>query len=587
MMLVVLLGAFVCQAAETPVVPEETKEQKDARMKWFREARFGMFIHWGVYSVPAGEWQDKKNYGEWFLEETKIPVSEYKKFAKEFNPVKFDAKEWVRIAKDAGMKYMVITSKHHDGFGMFRSELTDWCIKSTPFQRDPLKELADACKDAGITFCFYHSIMDWHHPDWGQRRAWNDLAKDKGEPDMDRYTNYMKGQLKELLTNYGPIGIVWFDGEWEKPWTHERGIDLYNYCRSLQPNTIVNNRVGKGRAGMSGMDKDKGVGDYGTPEQEIPPTGFGPGVDWESCMTMNGHWGYNKNDQNWKSTENLVRNLIDCASKGGNYLLNVGPTSEGLIPAPSVERLAEMGKWVKINGESIYGTKASPFRKLAWGRCTQVPGKLYLHVISWPKDGKLVVPGLKNKVNNAYLLSDSSKARLVASVDGENVVISVGEKMPDPVASVVVVELEGIPDVVAQYPVQKEDGSVILSAADADLHGGLHLEENDGKSNIGFWTRKNAFVAWQFKVTKPGKFDVELEMACKAGSEGSEYTVAVGKESVKSKVESTGGWQAYQTKNVGQISIPECGVVELAVKALGKKGEGVMNLRSVTLKPVK
>ena len=182
-------------------------------MAWFRDARFGLFIHWGVYSVPAGEWNGNTNYGEWFLEETKMPVSQYEKFAGQFNPVKFDAKEWVRLAKEAGMKYIVITSKHHDGFGMFRSDQTDWCIKSTPFQRDPLKELADACHAAGIKLCFYYSIMDWHHPDWGTRRPWNDKAT--GTPDMDRYVAYMKAELKELLTRYGPIGILWFDGEWE------------------------------------------------------------------------------------------------------------------------------------------------------------------------------------------------------------------------------------------------------------------------------------------------------------------------------------------------------------------------------------
>jgi alpha-L-fucosidase len=430
----------MAQAAEKSL-PLETPSQRDARMKWFREARFGLFIHWGVYSVPAGEWKDKKNFGEWFLEETRMPVSQYEKFAQQFNPVKFDAKEWVRIAKDAGMKYIVITSKHHDGFGMFRSELTDWCIKSTPFQRDPLKELADACKEAGIQLCFYHSIMDWHHPDWGTRRPWNDKAP-KTPPDMDRYTQYMKGQLKELLTRYGPIGILWFDGEWEGPWTHERGVDLYQYVRSLQPSLLVNNRVGKARAGMSGMDKGgQRAGDYGTPEQEIPATGFGPGVDWESCMTMNNHWGYNKNDQNWKTSRVLIRNLIDCASKGGNYLLNVGPTSEGLIPQPGVERLTAMGKWMKTNGESIYGTSASPFAKLAFGKCTQKSGKLYLHIFDWPKDGRLVVP-MANPVKKAYLLADAAKQLKSEKTEGGQVVIVSGTA-PDADASVVVVEIVG------------------------------------------------------------------------------------------------------------------------------------------------
>ncbi|MEI6516897.1 MAG: alpha-L-fucosidase [bacterium] len=423
---------------DTPVVVE-TKEQKAARMKWFDESRFGMFIHWGVYSVPAGEWNGNTGYGEWFLEETKMPVSQYEKFAKEFNPVKFNAKEWVRMAKDAGVKYIVITTKHHDGFGMYPSKLTDWCIKSTPFQRDPMKELAKACKKAGITFCTYHSIMDWHHPDYPNRRGYNDVAT--GKPDMDRFTAYLKGQLKEIVTSYHP-GIMWFDGEWESAWTHERGVDLYAYLRNLDPKLIINNRIGKGRAGMSGMDNGKGVGDYGTPEQEIPATGFGEGAHWESCMTMNGHWGYNKHDNGWKSTQELVRNLINCASKGGNYLLNVGPTSEGLFPDASIERLAGIGKWMKVNGESIYGTTASPFKSLPWGRCTQKAGKLYLHVFDWPKDGKLVVPGLKNTVKKAYLLADGGKTKRAVTPDGVNQIVDVGQDPLDPIAPVVILEIE-------------------------------------------------------------------------------------------------------------------------------------------------
>jgi alpha-L-fucosidase len=443
-----VIAAVAAQAAESAA-------ERDQRMAWFREARFGLFIHWGVYSVPAGEWNGNTNYGEWFLEETKMPVSQYEKFASQFNPVKFDANKWVRRAKDAGMKYIVITSKHHDGFGMFRSSLTDWCIKSTPFQRDPLKELAEACREQGIKFCLYHSIMDWHHPDWGTRRAWNDKAS--GPPDMDRFDTYLKGQLKELLTGYGPIGILWFDGQWEKPWTAERGVDLYNYVRSLQPNIIINNRVGKPVDSASGVGfAERGkIGDYGTPEQEIPATGFGPGVDWESCMTMNNHWGYNKDDQNWKSATTLIRNLIDCASKGGNYLLNVGPTSEGLFPEASVERLAEIGQWMKANGEAIYGTHASPFDKFFWGRCTQKEieegqTRLYLHVFDWPADGKLVLPGLANKPVKAFLL-DGGQPLEVAAADNQ-VAIALPEKAPDSHASVVALDIKGKPEVIKPDP---------------------------------------------------------------------------------------------------------------------------------------
>jgi alpha-L-fucosidase len=452
--LVVLIPA-ACPAAESTT-------ERNQHMAWFREARFGLFIHWGVYSVPAGEWNGNTNYGEWFLEETKMPVSQYEKFAGQFNPVKFDANEWVRMAKNAGMKYIVITSKHHDGFGMFRSSLTDWCIKSTPFQRDPMKELSEACRAQGIRFCFYHSIMDWHHPDWGIRRPWNDKAS--GAPDMDRYTAYLKGQLKELLTGYGPIGILWFDGQWEKPWTAERGLDLYNYVRDLQPNIIINNRVGKPTDSASGIGfAERGrIGDYGTPEQEIPPTGFGPGVDWESCMTMNNHWGYNKNDQNWKSATTLIRNLIDCASKGGNYLLNVGPTSEGLFPDASVQRLAEIGTWMKANSESIYDTQASPFDKLPWGRCTQKQidsgrTRLYLQVFEWPADAKLVLSGLANKPVKAFLL-DGGQPLEVASADNQ-VAIALPEKAPDTHATVVVLDIKGKPEIMKPDPYAEETPS--------------------------------------------------------------------------------------------------------------------------------
>lgn len=437
-------------AAETTnAIIEETPVQHDARMSWWRNARFGMFIHWGIYSVPAGEWNGNTNYAEWFLEETHMPVSQYEKFADQFNPTNFDALTWVKAAKDAGMKYIVITSKHHDGFGMFRSEVSDWCIRRTPFKRDPLAELAAACNEDGIKICFYYSIMDWHHPDWGVRRPWNDLAAKDGPPDMDRYVAYMKGELKELLTRYGPIGLLWFDGQWEKPWTTERGIDLYNYVRSLQPNIIVNNRVGKpAYTAGGGMAKTGQVGDYGTPEQTIPPNGFGPGVDWETCMTMNDHWGYNKFDQHWKSTKTLVRNLIDCASKGGNYLLNVGPTSQGVFPAPSLERLKEIGAWMRVNSESIYGTSAGPFsRRLPWGRCTmKKDGKwtlLYLHVFDWPANGQLLVPRLKNKIQRAYLLADKSRHKLRAKTTDDGVLVTVPPNAGTEISTTVVLRMKG------------------------------------------------------------------------------------------------------------------------------------------------
>ncbi len=455
----ILLTSMVVTASAQPV-PRETKAERDARMRWWREARFGMFIHWGVYSIPAR--------GEWVMYNEKIPVKEYEKFPPQFNPVRFNADEWVRIAKDAGMKYIVITSKHHDGFCMWDSKVSTYDIMdATPFKRDVLKELSAACAKEGIRLCFYHSIMDWHHPD----------ATGKNFP---RYRDeYLKPQLKELLTSYGPIGVLWFDGEWIPEWTEEQGRDLYDYCRALQPDLIINNRVGKGRAGMAGLSRDASyVGDFGTPEQEIP-AGKAGDFDWESCMTMNDDWGYAAEDHNWKSTKTLVRNLVDIASKGGNYLLNVGPTSEGLIPGESVVRLKQIGAWMKLNGESIYGTQASPLDSTPWGRCTskQLPNgdtRLFFHIFEWPPEGILAVHGLGSDPARVYLISDSAGA-LSWKRQEDAVLIALPPASPDSSDAIVVADFKGTvltyhpPSISASAPVFLETLQVSLIAPSSDL----------------------------------------------------------------------------------------------------------------------
>jgi len=430
----------------------------DPKMDWWKDAKFGLFIHWGLYSVPAGVYQGKDigGIGEWIMNNGKIPVAEYAKYATQFNPVKFNADEWVKMAKDAGMKYIVITSKHHDGFALFDSKASTYDIMdATPFKRDIIKEMAEACKKQGMAFGLYYSqAQDWHVPGGAANGGHWDKAQDGN---MDKYLDEVAvPQIKEILNNYGEIKVLWWDTPTDM--TPERAAKFMPEI-AKHPKLIYNNRLGGGFEG-----------DLETPEQYIPPTGI-PGKNWESCMTMNDTWGFKKNDHNWKGAETLIRNLIDIASKGGNYLLNVGPTSEGVIPQPSIDRLKEVGAWMKMNGEAIYGTSASPFSQIIWGRVTQKKvgntTKLYLHIFDFPKDGKLVVSGLQNKVNKAYPLASPKTILKNEAKDADNI-IDVSSVKQTGAATVIVLEISGKP-IVNQTPVIKPESAVFIDKVQFEI----------------------------------------------------------------------------------------------------------------------
>ncbi len=435
-------GSAMAQASS------KKKLSDDERMAWWRDAKFGMFIHWGAYSIIGGERGSKIAGGgaEWAMDKLDYTIEEYEKYPEMFNPQLFDADAWVTMAKNAGMKYIVLTSKHHEGFALWDSKVSDYDVMDTaPFKRDIVKELAEACKKQGIKFCLYYSIVDWHHPQAQGNLYPNYNISQHDDPSVVNpefpkyYENYMKPQVGELLKNYGDIGVVWFDGDWISDYTTEMGKDLYKYIRDIQPNTIVNNRVDKGRTGMDGMNNNPGefAGDFGTPEQEIPDTGIDS--DWEACMTMNGTWGYKPDDNNWKSSEDLIEKLVDIVSKGGNFLLNIGPDGFGRFPAQSIRRLDALGQWTKKNGEAIYGASASPYEKPKWGRYTQKDGVVYAHVFNWPKDGLLKL-NKDIKFKKVTLLTDPS-TELKALGTSREVIVEVPMLAPDSPVSVVKIEL--------------------------------------------------------------------------------------------------------------------------------------------------
>jgi alpha-L-fucosidase len=432
---------------------------KDERMQWWREARFGMFIHWGVYSVPAGTWNGRQigSIGEWIMNRGKIPVADYQTMAKQFNPVKYNPDAWVKMAKDAGMKYIVITSKHHDGFALFETKASKWnVVDATAYGKDLLKPLAEACKKYGIRLGFYYSqAQDWNNPGGSAARK---LTKEGwANPDsvtIDAYTKEHKGhwdpaqetktfaqyiddvavpQVKELLTNYGDLAVLW----WDTPtnMTDDAATKLQSLL-ALQPAIITNDR----------LKRPNFPGDHKTPEQKIPNLKDLDGTDWETCMTMNGTWGYKSYDHNYKTPETLIHNLVDIASKGGNFLLNVGPTDLGEFPAESVDLLAKMGQWMKINGEAIYETKASPWGLFDWGRCTLKNTKsgtsLYFSVFNWPADGKLIIPNFTNKVIASKLIATGESLKTTVSKEGV-LTVNLPSKAPDAIASVVRIDVKG------------------------------------------------------------------------------------------------------------------------------------------------
>lgn len=590
-----LLAAMLI-AAPAAAQHAETAAQRDARMQWWREARFGLFIHWGVYAVAAGEWEGRRvpGVGEWIMENGRIPASRYVTLAEKFAPTGYDPAAWAALAREAGCRYMVITSRHHDGFCLWDTRQGDWDVTRTPLKRDLLRPLKDACDREGVRFGLYYSILDWTHPHYTPRRAWNDLPAPEGGPRFETFVSYVHAQVEEIISNYDPA-VLWFDGEWESTWTTEHGVALESLVRKLKPSIIVNNRVGKAREGMAGLSRpgERAAGDFGTPEQEVPGRGL-PGVDWETCMTMNDTWGFVRADTNWKSSTTLVRTLVDVASKGGNFLLNVGPTAEGEIPRASVDRLRDMGAWLKVHGESIYGTRAGPFNKLSWGRCTQRASPngatLYLHVFDWPADGRLELTGLENTIRRARVLGTDGAVEIDSQ--GPWPVLRVSGSPTNPHATVVVADCVGTPKIAAVRFKPDAEGVFALHARDAEVSGhAARYESGPDRDCIGFWTDARDSVYWPVEAPAraAARYTVEITYACDPSTPGATFAVEAGegpRSRVQAVVQDTGGWGNFVAASIGTIVWPR-GADRVTVRVVSKPGNAVMNLRSVRLVPVR
>ncbi len=464
---------LVCIIYGITISQAQRVKDNEERLAWWQDARFGMFVHWGVFAVPAGVWKGEEVHGgirdiskkipfsEWLMLNREIPCAEYQALAKQFTASKFDPATWVKLAKDAGMKYMVITTKHHDGFALFKTKASPFnIVDASPYGKDAIKALSDECKRQGMKLGFYYSqAQDWNNggaiglESWGDKAppAWDSSQKQNMESYIDKVAI---PQITELLTNYGDEipAIIWWDTP--RGMTKELAQKIDKVVHQLKPNIIMNNRMGGGIKG-----------DSKTPENYIPALGY-PGENWESCMTTNDSWGYQSWDNHWKSTTVLLRNLSEIVSKGGNYLLNVGPDKEGVIPEPSAKILTEVGKWLKINGEAIYQTKASPFVYLPWGRCTQKDNKLYLHIHHWPTDGNIKVP-INNTIEKAYLLSDTNTG-IKYKRSGLYTILSLPKHCPDTIISVVVLKIKGAVQLSIQNPIPSIGKKATASSTESD-----------------------------------------------------------------------------------------------------------------------
>ena len=556
------------------------------RGAWLKDSRFAMFIHWGLYSGLGGQWNGKTYYGiaEWIMNRARIPVADYEKVAARFNPTDFDAHEWVRLAKAAGMRHIMITSKHHDGFAMFKSAASPYnIVDATPFKRDPMKELAEACRAEGLRLGFYYSqTADWHERDavgntwdWpGEGREFQRYLKAKAIP-----------QIEELLRGYGPIAGVWFDTP--GPITPDQSRMLVDRVHELQPQCLVNSRIGNN------------LGDYDTlGDQEIPRlprSGL-----WETPDTHNDTWAYAWYDRNWKSPREITERLVRVTSRGGTYMLNVGPDGTGRIPEQSTRILREVGRWVTAHEAAIHGADPTPFGPLAWGECTARGHTLFLHVFQWPADRRLIVPGLRTKVKSARL---EGAGRLVVKSSAEKVIITLPSVRPDTLIPVVTLELAG--------PAEASRDQFVLKGCRQTLEAGVAKLRGCERRNVRWmekfgdwkhaecvagWQGAESSATWEFRTVEPVSCYLDVEYTCPAEADYAEWQVSLDGQRLtfplidtgerKKRTAFGGELPRFRTYRVGVLDFSNPGPHQLRLGPTGPEGKDV-RVSSLSLTPAR
>lgn len=566
----------------------KTHEQ---RIQWWRDAKFGMFIHWGVYSLPAGEWKGKKvsGYAEHLMRKEKISKKEYLEVAHQFNPVLFDADKWILDAKKAGMNYFIITAKHHDGFAMYDSKVSDFNIMAqTPFKRDPMAELAAAAKKYGMKFGFYYShAFDWEHPDapgndWEYKNPGGDLGLYGGvnwyvvHPELlPKAVKYVDEkaipQIKELLSKYHP-DILWFDTPQKLPLSEN--IRILKAIRETDPNVVVNGRLV--RSASANFGDYKNTADR--PAEFYPVEG-----DWEAIPTTNESYGYSKYDSSHKTSGFFIQLLAKAASRNGNLLLNIGPKGDGTFDAKDSQILSGIEKWVAKNAESIYQTHKTSLPLQNWGVTTQSGNKCYLHVFDWPKDGKLYVGGLKSKIDKTYLLTDVKKNTLITQAIGDgDFYINVPKKAPDTVNTVIVLALNGQLETDNLRYVSTNTAVTRLLAFDADLSN--RFKFGDGKTDrfyVEGWEKKEQAVKWDFRTSFPQKFRIVIKYLADKDAGGS-YNFKIDQQEIKQNVLTS---DKVISQNIGEIQLAK-GIHHIIINPDSISKNELMKLLEVQVIPI-